>query len=69
MKLFGFEIIIRRLPKAQPEPQRPHQLTPEESRAGWDMVRNGVPVGDEELRRAKSVSSSPVNNRRSPLLS
>jgi hypothetical protein len=58
MKLFGFEIIVRRLPKAQSEPELPHQLTPEQSRSGWDMVRNGVPVLDEELERAKPVTDA-----------
>jgi hypothetical protein len=50
MKLFGFEIIVRRLPKPQPAPE---PVTDEQARAGFQMMRDAIPVGDDELARAK----------------
>ncbi len=38
------------------KPPRPWSLPPEEARARFDAIRNAIPVGDDEMSRARDIT-------------
>jgi hypothetical protein len=60
MKLFGFEVIIRRMPAPMP----PDHVPPGPDAAErFQRIRDAIPIGDDEFSRAKPVNSRSTTAR------